>query len=98
MYIPSGELVTILKVKNILSSIHKLLKSLNFRLFATLLILGWLPAMVVANVFLHAYYERAIAVRTTDVQNQCKIISNQILASDYLTISKSFPPFMTAES
>ena len=89
MYIPSGELVTILKVKNILSSIHKLLKSLNFRLFATLLILGWLPALVVANVFLHAYYERAIAVRTTDVQNQCKIISNQIVASDYLTSSKS---------
>ena len=89
MYIPSGELVTILKVKKILLSIRKLLKSLNFRLFATLLILGWLPALVVSNVFLNAYYERAIAVRTTDVQNQCKIISNQILAGDYLTSSKS---------
>ena len=55
----------------------------------TLLILGTVPAFIVSNVFLNAYYERAIAVRTTDVQNQCKIISNQILASDYLTSNKS---------
>lgn len=45
--------------------------------------------MTAANVFLETYYERAIAVRTTDVQNQCKIISNQIIASDYLTSNKS---------
>lgn len=45
--------------------------------------------MAAANVFLETYYERAIAVRTTDVQNQCKIISNQIIASDYLTSNKS---------
>ena len=55
----------------------------------TLLILGTVPAFIVSNVFLNAYYERAIAVRTTDVQNQCKIISNQIVASDYLTSNKS---------
>ena len=45
--------------------------------------------MIVSEVFLSAYYERAIAVRTTDVQNQCKIISNQIVASDYLNSNKS---------
>ena len=55
----------------------------------TLLMLGTVPAFIVSNVFLNAYYERAIAVRTTDVQNQCKIISNQIVASDYLTSNKS---------
>ena len=89
MYIRSGELVIILKDKNIFVSIRKLFKSLNFRLFVTLLVLGFIPAMIVSNVFLNAYYERAIAVRTTDVQNQCKIISNQIVASDYLTSNKS---------
>ena len=89
MYIPSGELVTILKVKNIFSVIRKLFKSLIFRLFVTLFILGVVPAMIVSGVFLNAYYDRAIAVRTTDVQNQCKIISNQIVASDYLNSNKS---------
>ena len=89
MYIRSGVLVITSKVKNIFSSIRKLLKSLNFRLFITLFVLGIAPAAIVSNVFLNAYYERAIAVRTTDVQNQCKIISNQIVASDYLTNNKS---------
>lgn len=67
----------------------ELLKSLNFRLFITFLAVGLIPVMTAANVFLETYYERAIAVRTTDVQNQCKIISNQIIASDYLTSNKS---------
>lgn len=55
----------------------------------TYFVLGWIPALFVSNVFLNAYYERAIAVRTTDVQNQCKIISNQIVASDYLNSNSS---------
>lgn len=88
-YIQSGELVTILKVKSLFVEICKLLKSLNFRLFVTLLILGTVPAFILSNLFLNAYYERAITVRTTDVQNQCKIISNQIVASDYLVSNQS---------
>lgn len=89
MYIPSGELVIILKVKTVGESIVKFLKSLNFRLFLTFLALGLIPASVVATAFLNTYYERALDVRTTDVQNQCKIISNQIISSDYLTGSQS---------
>lgn len=68
---------------------NRLFKSLNFRLFVTFLLVGMIPVLAAGNVFLETYYERAIAVRTTDVQNQCKIISNQIVASDYLTSNKS---------
>ena len=89
MYIQSGVLVITSKVKNRFSAIRKLFKSLNFSLFVTLLVIGCVPAFIVSEVFLSAYYERAIAVRTTDVQNQCKIISNQIVASDYLNSNKS---------
>ena len=89
MYIPSGELVIILKDNKIFITVCKLFKSLNFRLFVTFFVLGWIPALIVSNVFLNAYYERAIAVRTTDVQNQCKIISNQIVSSDYLNSNTS---------
>ena len=89
MYIPSGELVIILKDNKIFITVCKLFKSLNFRLFVTFFVLGWIPALIVSNVFLNAYYERAIAVRTTDVQNQCKIISNQIVSSDYLNSNSS---------
>ena len=52
-------------------------------------LLGLVPAGIASGIFLDTYYERAIAVRTTDVQNQCKIISNQIVASDYLNSNKS---------
>jgi hypothetical protein len=72
MYIPSGEWVTILKDKHIFQIIKQLLKSLNFRLFVSLLILGIVPVLLVSNAFLNAYYERAITVRTTEVQNQCR--------------------------
>ena len=89
MYIPSGELVIILKDNKIFITVCKLFKSLIFRLFVTFFVLGWIPALFVSNVFLNAYYERAIAVRTTDVQNQCKIISNQIVSSDYLNSNTS---------
>ena len=89
MFTRSGELVIILKVKAFLLSTRKFFKSLSFRLFVSLLLIGFIPALVVGNVFLDAYYERAIAVRTTEVQNQCKIISNQIVASDYLNARSS---------
>ena len=89
MYTQSGVLVITSKDKNLFSIIRKFLKSLNFRLFVTLLVVGIAPTLIVSEVFLSAYYERAIAVRTTDVQNQCKIISNQIVASDYLNSNKS---------
>lgn len=82
-------MVIILKDNKIFITVCKLFKSLNFRLFVTFFVLGWIPALIVSNVFLNAYYERAIAVRTTDVQNQCKIISNQIVSSDYLNSNTS---------
>lgn len=89
MCIQSGELVIILKVKAILADLRKFFKSLNFRLFVSLFFIGIIPSMIMSQVFLNAYYERAIAVRTTEVQNQCKIISNQIVSSDYLTRNQS---------
>lgn len=89
MYTRNGEWVTILKVKNVFKSIWKFMKSLNFRLFVTVMLVGMVPAIIVSHVFLNTYYERAIDVRTTDVQNQCKIISNQIISSDYLVHNHS---------
>lgn len=89
MSIQSGEWVIILKVKKGLQPIFKFFKSLNFRLFVTFLLIGIVPTSIVAAVFLNTYYERAINVRTTDVQNQCKIISNQIVTSDFFANNRS---------
>ncbi len=77
------------KLKQNLTQHLKFFKSLNFRLFVTLFLIGVIPTGIISEAILNTYYERAISVRTTDVQNQCKIISNQILASDYLAGNSS---------
>ena len=40
--------------------------------------------LIVASGILDSYKERAIHVRGTDVQNQCRILSNQLLSYNYL--------------
>lgn len=60
------------------------LKSLKFRILLVLLLAGWLPMLIVASGILDSYRERAITVRGTDVQNQCRILSNQLISYNYL--------------
>ena len=60
------------------------LKSLKFRILLVLLLAGWLPMLIVAAGVLDSYRERAITVRSTDVQNQCRILSNQLISYNYL--------------
>ncbi len=40
--------------------------------------------LIVAYGVLDSYRERAITVRSTDVQNQCRILSNQLVSYNYL--------------
>ncbi len=53
-------------------------------MFLVLLLAGWLPMLIVASGILDSYRERAIKVRGTDVQNQCRILSNQLISYNYL--------------
>ena len=49
-----------------------------------MLLAGWIPMLIVAYGVLDSYRERAITVRSTDVQNQCRILSNQLVSYNYL--------------
>ena len=49
-----------------------------------LLAVGWLPMILMSASILKSYQERAISARSTEVQNQCKILSNQLLTSSYM--------------
>ncbi len=46
---------------------------------------GILPSIVLCRAFLDNYEDRAVAVRTSDVQNQCQIIANHLSTYHYLT-------------
>jgi signal transduction histidine kinase len=60
------------------------LKSLKFRILLVLLFVGWIPMLLMAFSVLGSYEERAVAVRGTEVQNQCRILSNQLVSYQYL--------------
>ena len=49
-----------------------------------LLAVGWLPMILMSASILRSYRDRAISVRSTEVQNQCKILSNQLLSYNYM--------------
>ena len=65
------------------------LKSLKFRILLVLLLMGWIPMLLMAYSILGSYQERAVAVRETEVQNQCRILSNQLVSYDYLRTPSS---------
>ncbi len=48
------------------------------------LVLGFLPMLAVKQGIMSNYTKRAVAVRSTEVQNQCKILSNQLVSSNYM--------------
>lgn len=82
MYTRSGELVTILKGK--LKIRNKLLKSLRFRIILLLVCVGIIPSIIMKATILKNYEDRAVAVRTAEIQNQCTILCNQLSSSNYL--------------
>lgn len=54
------------------------------RLILTMTLTGFIPCAAVYFGMTKSYEQRAIAVRTAEVQNQCTILSHQITAYDYM--------------
>ena len=78
-------LVQIDKIKKILGK----LKSLRFLVFIIILVVGLVSCMAMHYGILESYEERAVSLRTSDVQNQLKVIGNHLLANNYLEDSSS---------
>ncbi|MEF9946049.1 MAG: HAMP domain-containing sensor histidine kinase [Lachnospiraceae bacterium] len=82
MYIQSGELVTILGGK--ISFRQRSFRSLRVRIIILLAIFGMIPCILIKTVILESYEDRAVSVKTAEIQNQCTILSNQLCSSNYL--------------
>lgn len=54
-----------------------------------LVLVGIVPGVVLINGILDSYEDRAVSMRSIDVQNQCNILSNQIYTYDYLNDTTS---------
>lgn len=83
MCIQSGELVIISRGR-ISVTIKEKLKSLRVYLILMILLAGVVPGVCVYAAMLRTYETRAISLRTADIQNQCTILSNQLLSYHYL--------------
>ncbi len=59
-------------------------KSLKFRIFLALFLIGILPQLALRMGTLYFYEERAVSARSIEILSYVKILGNQILTYDYL--------------
>lgn len=67
----------------------KIFRSLKFRIFFIILAVGFVPSVILHYGILQNYEERAINVKTSEVQTQFKILANHLITYDYLTDTTS---------
>ncbi|NLL77171.1 MAG: cell wall metabolism sensor histidine kinase WalK [Clostridiales bacterium] len=77
-----------IKIKNLFHHL-KILKSLKARIFIIVFLIGIIPSIVIRYGILENYEVRAVSLRTSDVQNQLKIIANHLITYNYLQDTSS---------
>lgn len=82
MYIPSGELVIILKGR--WKATDTFLKGLGLRIVVLLILVSSIPCLILKTVILNRYEQRAVSWRTAEGQSQSTVLANQISGSNYI--------------
>ena len=72
-----------------IKKILRKLKSIRFLVFIIILLVGLVSSVAMHYGIMETYEERAVSLRTSDVQNQLKVIGNHLLANNYLEDSSS---------
>src|SRR5574344_613641 len=62
----------------------KVMKSLKFRIFIIVLLVGIIPCTIMRLCIIRSYEKRAIGLKISDVPNQCKILCNHLEHEAYL--------------
>ncbi len=73
-------------IGRIKSELNKItvLRSLKFRLFFIIMLVGLVCCLVMRFGIMQSYFNRALEVRTGDVQNQIKILADHLITYNYL--------------
>jgi hypothetical protein len=71
----------------IISFFHnsKVFRSLKVRIFVIVFLIGMVPCIILHYGIVSSYESRAVAVRTSDVQLQMKVLANHLIAYDFFT-------------
>ena len=65
------------------------MKACVSRILIILIILGIVPSVIVTQIVINTYADRAIALRTENVKNQCDILCNLLIKENYINDSSS---------
>lgn len=87
MFIRSGELVIISGVK--IKLVPKFIKSLQVRIVVLLSVFVIAACFFMKGAISRSYEQRTVSVRAAEIQNQCTILSNQLVNSNYLKDTRS---------
>ncbi|MGN0131271.1 MAG: ATP-binding protein [Lachnospiraceae bacterium] len=74
---------------NKLISRIRLAKSLRFWIFCIVIVVGYVPTLIMRFGILQNYEERAVSLRTMEVENQTMILANHLAANNYLQDTSS---------
>lgn len=67
----------------------RFIKSLQFRIFLIIIIVGYVPTLMMRYGILQNYENRAVSLRTAEVENQAKILANHLAVNNYLQDTSS---------
>lgn len=76
------------RIKTFLEKI-KMLRSFKLRIFLIILLAGSIPSTILRFGILETYRERAVNLKTSDVQTQGRILANHLLTYNYLQDTSS---------
>lgn len=71
------------RTKKIVKGWTDFFRSLRFRILLILVLIGIVPSIIVEKGIVNSYEERAVSVRTYGVRNQCEILINQVVETEY---------------
>ncbi len=67
------------------TAFSRFIHSLRFRLMILVIAMALIPGLVIRLGVLSAYENRAVSLRTSEIQSQATILANQIASSDYMS-------------
>lgn len=73
---------------NIISRL-RFVKSLRFRIFVIIILVGYVPTLMMRYGILQNYENRAVSMRMAEVENQAKILANHLAVNNYLQNTNS---------
>lgn len=76
------------KLKKMFGRLH-FWRSLNVRIFAIIILVGFVPSIILRHGILMNYEDRAVSVKTLEAQNQLKILANHLIHYGYLQETSS---------